>query len=168
LRSRISPPAVAALLLAKITIGTERGIEFDVTPESRLDQPYSATRTLLTVIGNLVDNAFDALDGCPDPRRVTLGLSDQGGEVSIIVTDTGPGVPADAVGEIFQDGFTTKTARGRLRRGLGLALVHRLVMRAGGSITVSPGPGARFEVRFATQARPDATPAAATAMDRAR
>ncbi len=168
LRSRISPPAVAALLLAKVTIGAERGIEFDVTPQSRLDQPHSATRTLLTVIGNLVDNAFDALDGCPDPRRVTLELSDHGGEVSVVVTDTGPGVAADSVEEIFQDGFTTKIARGRLRRGLGLALVHRLVMRAGGSITVTPGPGARFDVRFATQAGPDATPAVAAAMDRAR
>ena len=141
LRSRISPPAVAALLLAKIAISTERGIDFDVTPESRLDQPYSATRTLLTVIGNLVDNAFDALDGCPDRRRVTLELSDQGGEVSIVVTDTGPGIAADTVDEIFQDGFTTKTARGRLRRGLGLALVDGARRLAAGPVDARAGGG---------------------------
>ena len=166
-RSRISPPAIAALLLAKIAIGTERGIDFDITADSRLDQPHATTRTMLTIIGNLVDNAFDALEGCPEPRRVTLELSEQAGELAIVVTDNGPGIAADAVDEIFQDGFTTKSARGQLRRGLGLALVHRLVLRAGGSIVVTPGPGARFEVRFPVGSRPDATSSVA-AMDRAR
>ena len=167
LRSRIAPPAVAALLLAKITVGSERGIDFDVSPDSRLDQPHSATRTMLTIIGNLVDNAFDALEGCPEPRRVTLELSEQAGEVVVVVTDNGPGIAADAVDEIFQDGFTTKTARGQLRRGLGLALVHRLVLRAGGSITVTPGPGARFDVRFPARSRSETVSAAATT-DRVR
>jgi two-component system CitB family sensor kinase len=168
LRSRISPPAVAALLLAKIAIGTERGIEVDVTPDSAMDQPPSTTRTLLTVIGNLIDNAFDALEGCPEPRRVTIQLSDCDDEVAIVVSDTGPGIPPGAVDDVFQDGFTTKTARGRLRRGLGLALVHRLVMRAGGTIIVTPGPGARFDVRFPAQVGPDTAATAAPQMDRLR
>jgi len=148
LRSRIAPPAVAALVLAKITIGAEKGIEFSVTPDSHLDQPTESTRMLLTVIGNLVDNAFDALEGQPEPRRVDLEISDDDGEVRIVVADTGPGIAPGAVDQIFQDGFTTKTARGKMRRGLGLALVHRLVMRAGGSIVVTPGPGAHFDVRL--------------------
>ena len=67
----------------------------------------------------------------------------------ISVSDTGPGVAPGAIEQIFDDGYSTKSARGQMRRGLGLALIRRLVHRAGGSITVAPGPGARFEVRFA-------------------
>jgi two-component system CitB family sensor kinase len=148
LRSRISPPAIAALLLAKVTVGAERGADLVVTPESRLDQPQSMTRTLLTVIGNLIDNAFDALDGCAEPRRVTIHISDEGEEIRINVSDTGPGVAPEVCDQIFHDGFSTKSARGKMRRGLGLALVHRLVSRAGGDITVTPGPGGRFDVRI--------------------
>ncbi|MDQ1486392.1 MAG: two-component system, CitB family, sensor kinase [Actinomycetota bacterium] len=153
LRSKISPPAVAALLIAKITVGAERGVKLEVTGDSRLDQPTSSTQILLTIIGNLVDNAFDAFDspdveGSDNARQVTIDLSDSDGEVAITVTDTGPGIAAEVTEQIFQDGYTTKSARGQMRRGLGLALVHRLVLRAGGSVSVTPGPGARFVVRF--------------------
>jgi two-component system CitB family sensor kinase len=60
------------------------------------------------------------------------------------VTDNGPGVPDGA--PIFEDGYSTSPGRGTARRGLGLALVHRLVQRNRGSISVSQGPGAVFEV----------------------
>jgi two-component system CitB family sensor kinase len=69
-------------------------------------------------------------------------------EVHMVITDTRPGIPRDALREIFVDGYSTKTPRGQIRRGLGLALVYRLVHRAGGSIEVTPGPGARFVVRL--------------------
>jgi two-component system CitB family sensor kinase len=97
----------------------------------------------------LVNNAVDAVTGQPPPRRVNVHISDDDGHVYISVTDTGPGIAPDAVKEIFVDGYSTKTPRGGMRRGLGLALVHRLVHRSGGSVTVCPGPGgARFEVRL--------------------
>ena len=68
--------------------------------------------------------------------------------------DNGPGVP-DAVREsIFQDGFSTKPASGSLRRGLGLALVHRLVQRLGGRIEVGTGPGAVFRVCIPAEVEP--------------
>jgi two-component system CitB family sensor kinase len=69
-------------------------------------------------------------------------------QVTVTVTDNGPGIPPDLTSQIFQDGFTTKTPAPGRRGGLGLALVHRLVVRLHGSIEVSEGPGAQFTVRL--------------------
>jgi two-component system CitB family sensor kinase len=148
LRARVAPPAIAALLLAKVTIAAEQDVQLVIDDSSHLDQPTVDPQALITIIGNLINNAVDAVTGQPPPRIVTVHLSDEDGQVFISVSDTGPGVALEAVEEIFEDGYSTKTARGQMRRGLGLALIRRLVHRAGGSVTVAPGPGARFEVRF--------------------
>jgi two-component system CitB family sensor kinase len=148
LRSRIAPPELAALLRAKVTIAAERNVRLRITADSHLDRPAVETQALLTVVGNLIDNAVEAVAGRPGPCEVNVRVADTESEVHIVVTDTGPGVPPDAVPRIFADGYSTKTSRGRMRRGLGLALVHRLVHRAGGAIDVCSGPGARFEVRI--------------------
>lgn len=147
LRSRISPPVVAALLLAKVTIAAEQGIRVDVTLDSHLDRPDADPHALQTIIGNLVDNAIEALARQPGPREVTVHLDDQEG-VRVVVADNGPGIAGPDADRVFRDGYTTKTAETGTRRGLGLALVHRVVHRAGGTITVTSGPGARFEVRL--------------------
>jgi two-component system CitB family sensor kinase len=151
LRARIAPPTVAALLLAKMAVAAERDAEIVVTEDSHLDAPDGGAQELMTIIGNLVDNAIDAVSGHPgqsEPGRVSVRLRDDD-EILIEVSDNGPGIPPEAVDEIFTDGYSTKDPRGDMRRGLGLALVRRLVHRAGGEITVSRGgPGAHFEVRM--------------------
>ncbi|WP_415855277.1 ATP-binding protein [Sinomonas sp. G460-2] len=147
LRSRIEPPELAALVLAKATVAAEQGVALVVTESSQLKQPELPTVELLTLVGNLLDNAIDALAGTSGERTVTLHLDDSDG-VFISVRDTGPGVPADLVDEVFHDGFSTKEARPGLRRGIGLALVARIVRRSGGTLDVFPGPGGRFEVWF--------------------
>lgn len=146
LRSRIGPPVVAALLLAKVAVAAESGVTLRITEDSRLDAPDLDPNLLMTVIGNLVDNAVDATAAQPPPRTVTVALSDEDGEIHILVTDDGPGVPAELLAQIFTDGYSTKSARGEMRRGIGLALVKRLVQRAGGHVHASPGPGGHFEV----------------------
>ena len=162
LRARIAPPAIAALLMAKVTIAAEQDVEVVIDDSSHLDQPTVDPQALITIIGNLINNAVDAVAGQPSPRLVTVHLDDRDGEIFISVTDTGPGVEPDAIDEIFIDGYSTKTPRGQMRRGLGLALIRRLVHRAGGSITVSPGPGARFEVRLPIPDAAASLPAAST------
>jgi two-component system CitB family sensor kinase len=148
LRSRIAPASLAALLLAKITIAAERGMLLELTDDSRLDNPGPDPQALLTIVGNLVDNAMDAVTGAPPPRRIVVHLAydDEARLITAAVSDSGPGVPPELVDRLFQDGYTTKSPRAGLQRGLGLALVHRLVNQLGGHIEVSSGPSPTFTV----------------------
>jgi two-component system CitB family sensor kinase len=151
IRERIEPPEITAMLLAKTTIATERGVELIVSDDSRLGSGCGAdTGTLLTIIGNLIDNAIDAAASGPPPARVTVLLLAEDGATMIEVTDTGPGVAAADEQAIFSDGFTTKPADGQRHRGLGLALVHRLVRQAGGTIAVKHDDATLFTVVLPT------------------
>lgn len=153
-RARIGPPVVAALLLAKMTVAAERGVEVRLHPDSRMPGGARDHTALLTVLGNLVDNAVDAVAGAVGvpgerhTREVVVQLAGTDHEVNLSVCDTGPGIPPDQLEEVFVDGYSTKAPRGGLHRGVGLALVHRLVLRAGGSIVVTSQEGARFDVRL--------------------
>lgn len=166
LRARIAPPIVAALMLAKLSVAAEREIDLVLTPTSHLDVADSYAQTLMTVIGNLIDNAMDAVAAQAAPRTVTVHLRDDA-EIVIVVSDNGPGVPAKTVDEIFVDGYTTKSPRGQSRRGLGLALVQRIVRRANGTITVTSEQGACFEIRMPSPERA-ATRTSATAIGHRR
>jgi two-component system CitB family sensor kinase len=147
LRARVAPPVVAALLVAKLSVAAEREIDLVITPTSHLEVPDSEAHNLMTIVGNLIDNAIEALALAPAPRTVTVHLQGEE-EVLIVVSDNGPGIPADIIDEIFEDGYSTKSPRGQNRRGLGLALVQRLVHRSGGTVTATSEHGARFEVRM--------------------
>ncbi|MDQ2848010.1 MAG: sensor histidine kinase [Actinomycetota bacterium] len=148
LRSRISPPAIAALLLAKLSVAVERDIELELTDESRLDISAGPdSQTVMTVLANLIDNAIDAVSEQPLPRRVTVTIT-EGDRLRLEVSDNGPGVPQCDVQRIFSDGFSTKASRGDRRRGIGLALVRRLLNRRGGTIELTPGDGACFTVEL--------------------
>jgi two-component system CitB family sensor kinase len=145
-RERIGSPLVAGLFLAKATVAAERGVELVLTEDSWLDDTQGRGQALLTVIGNLVDNAIDAATAGQPPGRVILDIRQDERGIRLRLADTGPGIPPGSADEIFQDGFTTKTPHGEPPRGLGLALVRRLVQRLGGSISVAEGPGAVFTV----------------------
>jgi two-component system CitB family sensor kinase len=161
LGERIGSPLIVGLLVGKAADASERGIELHVSEDTWLGDAPDRVQALTTIVGNLVDNAFDALAAAPplqEPARVSVAILEDEEEIVVRVHDNGPGVPPGAHESIFLDGFTTKPAAGLMHRGLGLALVHRLVQRLGGTITVSQGPGARFVVRLPQAARhPDAT-----------
>jgi two-component system CitB family sensor kinase len=141
----IGNPVIAALIVAKASVAAERGVPLCLSEESLVDGLVSEPDAIVTILGNLIDNAIDAAAGGSSPSRVTIRLRD-GEALTIEVTDTGPGVPADANDTIWDDGFTTKPPTAAGRRGLGLAIVHREVRRLGGSITFTTGPGATFTV----------------------
>jgi two-component system CitB family sensor kinase len=150
-RARIGPPVVAALLLAKMTVAAERGVEVRLHPDSRVLTGTGDHTALLTVLGNLVDNAVDAVADGPGQthaRQVIVRITETEQDVNLSVWDNGPGIPNDRLEQVFVDGYSTKAPRGGLRRGLGLALVHRLVARSGGSIVVTSQDGTRFDVRL--------------------
>lgn len=112
----VAEPVLAALLLGKAAQANERGVELTLTPDSRIDDgllpPGLPARDLVTVLGNLVDNAIDAAAPTPErgaiEPRVRVTARAAAGELLLRVADTGPGVAADAAEEIFRRGWTTK------------------------------------------------------------
>ncbi|GAA2157148.1 two-component system CitB family sensor kinase [Humibacillus xanthopallidus] len=159
IRARVGSPVVAALLLAKTTVAAERDVVVRLDPASRLEAGHDAELPVVTVLGNLVDNAVDAVAddsrtaGTHPRGEVLVRIEGTADALLLTVTDTGPGIPAERLGDVFVDGYTTKKPRGAMRRGVGLALVHRLVTRAGGTIEASSPAGARFEVRLPLRVR---------------
>jgi two-component system CitB family sensor kinase len=141
----IGEPTVLALLLGKAAVASERGIELRVTDDTRLPEEYPGARELVTVVGNLVDNALDSVATASRGGWIEVTVRDEPGGVLVRVRDSGPGVDAQLVDEIFRDGFTTKVATGTGRRGLGLALVSQTVRRRpGGYVDVTNEGGALF------------------------
>ncbi|OAH09938.1 ATP-binding protein [Streptomyces jeddahensis] len=156
-RERIGNALLVGLIVAKTTVAAERGVRMVLSDDSALGEDPPHLRRLLTIVGNLLDNAIDAAAGGPPPgggREVRLSLVEAVDQVMVRVEDSGPGIPPGAAESIFEDGWSTRPDRGTARRGLGLALVHRLTQRHGGTITVSEGPGAVFTVALPL---PDAT-----------
>ncbi len=146
LRSHIGSPMIVGLLLGKAAEANERGIDLVIAPDTELGEAPERVQALTTVLGNLIDNAFDALAAAPAPRRVVVSVVETAESVTVRVSDNGPGVPSTELPRIFESGYTTK--RGSLARhgGLGLSLVHSTATKLGGSVTVSGGPGAVFTV----------------------
>jgi two-component system, CitB family, sensor kinase len=142
----LGDPMVVALLLAKTSVAHERGVELRVSSEQRLEGRLLEVGDLLTVLGNLIDNAIDAAVLGPGQPSVEVGFSGSGSDLLLSVSDSGPGIDAADREAIFIDGWTTKGSRSGARRGLGLALVRQIVQRRGGFVEVSEQEGAVFSV----------------------
>ncbi|WP_371612818.1 sensor histidine kinase [Streptomyces clavifer] len=159
----VAEPVLAALLLGKAAQANERGVELVLAEDSLIDDgalPRSmAPRDLVTILGNLIDNAVDAASEAgtggetPLPAQrtatralVTVTALTEGGELLLRVADTGGGIGPDDADEVFRRGWTTHGTG----RGLGLALVRQAVHRNGGTVTLDRGPvgGAEFTVRL--------------------
>ena len=139
---RIGDPALAALLLAKASIANERGVEFRLAGETRLPADAADARDLVTVVGNLVDNAVEAVASSGAGGWVEVAVQAGPEGVGVRVRDSGPGVGTAVAEEIFEEGFTTKT--GTSHQGLGLALARQVAQRRGGWLRVSNEGGAVF------------------------
>ncbi|GAA3496766.1 sensor histidine kinase [Streptomyces prasinosporus] len=144
---RIRDPLLAALLVGKATVAAERSVALRVSDRTRLPDRLVDPRGLVTVVGNLVDNALDAVAGTPH-ARVEVELRAEGRTAVLVVRDTGPGIPPEHHESIFTEGWSTKEAPAHRERGIGLPLVRRLAERQGGSATVARarGGGAEFTV----------------------
>jgi two-component system CitB family sensor kinase len=146
--SSIGDPAVAALLIAKASLAAERGTALRMGPDSvlgRVDEALSAD--LVMVLGNLVDNALDALSSLSTngaQKWIEVAVMQLDDEVQVVVRDSGPGVAPELAEEVFRHGFTTKAAS-HGERGIGLALIRRACLRRGGSVSVS---GSVFTARL--------------------
>ncbi|MGO2647489.1 MAG: sensor histidine kinase [Brevibacterium aurantiacum] len=144
-------PVLSALLLSKIAQAAEVGIDMTVDTAGLSGRLGGDDRDLATILGNLIDNAFDALrrqDVLPEDKRVHVHLSGAGGAsgFTIEVSDDGPGIDEEYVDAIFERGWSTKhdgveidKGLGRQEsgtRGVGLSLVVQAIRRLGGAVDV--------------------------------
>jgi len=151
LMNHVVDPVISGTLLGKLTRASELGVGLEIDDQSSLSTPLTATgqEVLMTVIGNLLDNACHAAlqerrEGGEQPR-VRLFFTDLGEQLLIEVEDNGAGVAPENVEAIFTEGFSTKPGK---HRGIGLALVSRLCREHGGAITLEESElgGACFAV----------------------
>ncbi|PXY19330.1 sensor histidine kinase [Prauserella muralis] len=147
----VSEPVLAALLLGKSSEASERGVELVLTDDTVVADTELGvdSRDLITILGNLIDNAVDAaIEGSAGRgARVTVTVRADDGELLLRVADSGPGIAAGTANEIFRKGWSTKPG-GERGRGLGLALVGQAVRRHGGTVEVGNHDGAVFTVRI--------------------
>jgi sensor histidine kinase regulating citrate/malate metabolism len=150
INSRVGDPAVAALLMAKASLAAERRIDLRITDTTSLQrlQPQDSA-DVGTVVGNLVDNALDAVTNASTGAAwVEVTITQDRSSVEIVVSDSGPGVPAEIAGDVFEQGFSTKSD-GDGTRGIGLALTRMLCEQRGGEVVVSSSEsGAHFTARL--------------------
>ena len=147
----VSEPAVAALLIGKIARASELNINFVLREGcyySTADMNLPS-EMLITVIGNLLDNAFDAMNESTDYKKhkeLMFGIYSKPGAVLITVDDTGSGIKSRDMEHIFENGFSTKGDG----RGTGLYQVKEIVENFGGKITVESqeGVGSSFSISF--------------------
>jgi sensor histidine kinase regulating citrate/malate metabolism len=133
LMSTVAEPALAALLLGKMSQARDHGVELTVTDDSVLDDPATMVLTqgeMVTLVGNLVDNAIDAARVEP-PGWVEVTVRGTRDELSVAVADSGQGMSPDAFEQARMRGYSTKAGE----RGLGLALVWQVIAGHGGTIT---------------------------------
>ncbi|WP_072806767.1 sensor histidine kinase [Rhodococcoides yunnanense] len=131
LMGSVNEPALAALLLGKVSQAAEQGVELTVTEDTALDHAGVVTpRELVTLVGNLIDNAIDASKESEQPW-VEVTVRDSSTELLVRVSDSGQGMPADVLKNALTRGYSTKAGS----RGLGLALVTQVVSRYRGTLT---------------------------------
>jgi two-component system CitB family sensor kinase len=154
--STIDEPVLTALLLGKSAQARERGIRLELTSGDDVGAVGIPSSDLVTIVGNLVDNAFDAVspDAGADPYSasgdqahgvVSVAIRRVGDVVELAVADNGDGI--SDVEQAFRRGYSTKRADGA-GRGIGLALVGQSVRRLGGTIEVRNDGGAVVTVRL--------------------
>ncbi|MBA0037324.1 sensor histidine kinase [Pantoea sp. BIGb0393] len=142
--ARFTSPALCGLLLGKYVSAREKGVELKFDPACQLNRiPAGISETaLMSVVGNLLDNAVDATLIARTPTTpVELYISDRNQELLIEVADQGGGVDDSIKPHLFEQGVTSKPSSNDdvlgAEHGIGLYLAAGYVQQAGGSIEIS-------------------------------
>ena len=146
---KTASPAVNALLAAKAADCRERGIRMEVRIRSAWQGLGVPGWEMCRVLGNLIDNAIDAMaDPALPQRELIVETGEDLHDFTFRVFNTGPRIPSERLRDIFERGFTTKSAG----RGMGLSIVSEIMEENGGAIKASSGPeGTAFSGRLPKQ-----------------
>lgn len=137
LNQRIQNQNIAGLVLSKINRGKELGIDVMMDEHSTLERlPEKLDfHDFVVVFGNLVENAFDALQLTSSSSKEIFISIDQNDEtLSILVEDNGVGMTDEQIQKIFDNGFTTKNSA---NHGIGLYLISDILNKTNGSIDIT-------------------------------
>ena len=131
---KTSSPAINALLMSKVSDARANGIEMNL----KISSPYSdlpmESWEMCRVLGNLLDNAIDALEGVKG-GRIDVELTEDLRAYGFRVFNNGPAVSPEHRELIFQTGFTTKLKG----TGMGLYIVRTIMREHGGDVTLETG-----------------------------
>ncbi|WP_204050002.1 sensor histidine kinase [Microbispora siamensis] len=139
---RLRDPYVRGLLAAKTAVASECAVDLRLSQDSFLPGPLTCPLDMVTVLGNLVDNAISAArSGARRPAWVEVSLLAEAGILHLVVVDSGDGVPPQACDRLFDQDFTTSADDAR-PHGVGLALARRVARRHGGDLALTRPSGA--------------------------
>ncbi|WP_405098705.1 ATP-binding protein [Oceanobacillus sp. FSL H7-0719] len=139
LTNHFTDPIIHAILQGKFNQANELGVHMTLHPDSQLSYRFSEDEkdVLLTVLGNLIENAIEAVKNqAADQRNVSILFTDIGEDIIIEIEDSGPGIPETDIPYIFSQGFSTKNGS---NRGIGLALSSQTIRRINGQILLEEG-----------------------------
>lgn len=143
---RIENRTIAALLCGKQNRARELDITFSLQNDSHLDShnDFLAVGDMVTIIGNLIENAFDALKDYDGIREVSVFIQNTDQGITIIVDDTGPGMPDSVIEQIYAGHFTSKGEG----HGIGLSLIKNILHQNHGLLDIAsaPGEGSSFTI----------------------
>ena len=125
-------PAINALLAAKVGDCEARGVHVDLQIESPWTDLPVESWEMCRVLGNLIDNAMDAMKDTPAPRLL-IRLSESVQSYTFAIANNGPMIQPSVAERIFQRGFSTKGEG----RGMGLSIVRGIMESGGGKLTLS-------------------------------
>ncbi|HGH7182728.1 two-component system sensor histidine kinase DcuS [Bacillus cereus] len=130
---KIKNPVFAGFLLGKLSYSREKNINLIISEDAYLPEIYdeSITHELITIVGNLIDNALEAVMNC-EKKQVEIGIQ-YGDKLTITVQDTGNGIKEEEIDTLFTKGYSTKGDN----RGYGLYLVIESIQRINGEIHIS-------------------------------
>ena len=131
---KTSNTAINALLQAKLVDCDDNNILVDVLFTTRLDEVKAPSWEMCRVVGNLIDNAIDAVSCATEKQFITIEIREDQDHYFFVVKNNGGMISNDMLDKIFEPGYTTKDEKGR---GMGLAIVKEIVAKYQGNISVS-------------------------------
>ncbi|GGF99387.1 two-component system sensor histidine kinase DcuS [Paenibacillus albidus] len=150
----VKDPIMVGFLLGKLSRIREAGVRLVILEDGVLPESanHEVSRELVTIVGNLLDNALEAVDGVSD-KMIQIGFRHAESQLTLKVGDNGTGISKECEDRMYEQGYSTKGKD----RGIGLYLVGRSLAKLGGTIRWESraGEGTEFTVQLPYIAKSD-------------